>query len=254
MKELEQKNPVTNLEQRPIAQEKVSTTDPDAAWAIKSGPATLGYYDNYLVDTTSRVILSVEPTPARFRQEMLAARRMLERVSHFGIRPLNLAADKLTEAQSFWRGYWSGTFNPTFPSSIATTKHEGASLEMPSSMSPRKMPTTARKENRCIIEGSGALVRAISIAQQKRNVTPAHRKSYVPEVPIGDCLFIGRSRRGKQFAHWLVHLTISARNERATRSKLCSPSSNNKLSCAEFDCDDCGTSLSNSTWQPRHKI
>ena len=158
------------------------------------------------------------------------------------------------EAESFWRGYWSGTFNPTFPSSIVSTKHEGASLEMPSGLSPRKMPTTARKENPCTIEGSGALVRAISIAQRKRNVTPAHRRSYVPEVPIGDCLFIGRSRRGKQFARWLVHLTISARNERATRSKLCSPSSNNRLSCAEFDCDDCGTSLSNSTWQPRPKI
>ncbi|HEY4818324.1 MAG TPA: transposase [Candidatus Acidoferrum sp.] len=73
LKELEQENPVTDVEQRPIAQEKVSTTDPDAAWAVKSGPATLGYYDNYLVDTTSRVILSVEPTPARFRQEMLAS-------------------------------------------------------------------------------------------------------------------------------------------------------------------------------------
>jgi len=32
LKELEQENPVTNLEQRPIAQEKVSTTDPDG-WA-----------------------------------------------------------------------------------------------------------------------------------------------------------------------------------------------------------------------------
>jgi transposase len=68
LKELEKQNPVADPEERPIAQEKVSTTDPDAAWAVKNGPATLGYYDNYLVDTTSRVILSVEPTPARFRQ------------------------------------------------------------------------------------------------------------------------------------------------------------------------------------------
>ena len=54
--------------EHPIAQEMVSTTDPDAAWAVKSGPATLGYYDNYLIDTTSRVILSVDASPARFRQ------------------------------------------------------------------------------------------------------------------------------------------------------------------------------------------
>jgi hypothetical protein len=92
---------VADPEERPIAQEKVSTTDPDAAWVVKSGPATLGYYDNYLVDTTSRVILSVEPTPARFRQETLAARRMLERVSHFGVRPLNLAADGLWKWRVF---------------------------------------------------------------------------------------------------------------------------------------------------------
>jgi hypothetical protein len=32
----------------------VSMTDPDAAWAVKNGPATLGYYDNYLVDPTSQ--------------------------------------------------------------------------------------------------------------------------------------------------------------------------------------------------------
>jgi transposase len=92
--ELEQQNPVADQEARAMPQEMVSATDPDAAWAVKSGPATLGYYDNYLVDTASRVILAVEATPARFRQEALAARRMLEHVARFGIRPENLAADK----------------------------------------------------------------------------------------------------------------------------------------------------------------
>jgi len=92
--ELEQQNPVADQEERAMPQQTVSTTDPDAAWAVKGGSATLGYYDNYLVDTASRVILSVEATPARFRQEVLAARRMLEHVARFGIRPRNLAADK----------------------------------------------------------------------------------------------------------------------------------------------------------------
>ena len=92
--ELEQQNPVADPDEHPIAQQMVSTTDPDAAWAVKRGPATLGYYNNYLVDTTSRVILSVDATPARFRQEVLAAQRMIEHVSRFGIRPQNLAADK----------------------------------------------------------------------------------------------------------------------------------------------------------------
>jgi len=115
LKELEQENPVTDVEQRSIAQEKVSTTDPDAVWAVKSGPATLGYYDNYLVDTTSRVILSVEPTPARFRQEMLAARRMLERVSHFGIRPQNLAADKAYGSGEFLAWLLERDIQPHIP-------------------------------------------------------------------------------------------------------------------------------------------
>jgi hypothetical protein len=44
----------------------ISTTDPDAVWARKSGPATPAYFDNYLVDTPSRVILGVEATPALF--------------------------------------------------------------------------------------------------------------------------------------------------------------------------------------------
>src|SRR4029077_11465388 len=113
--ELEKQNPLADPEERPIVQEKVSTTDPDAAWAVKSGPATLGYYDNYLVDTTSRVIVSVEPTPARFRQEMLAARRMLERVSHFGIRPLNLAADKAYGSGEFLAWLLERDIQPHIP-------------------------------------------------------------------------------------------------------------------------------------------
>ena len=37
LNELEEQNPVEDPEERPVAQEKVSTTDPDAAWAVKSG-------------------------------------------------------------------------------------------------------------------------------------------------------------------------------------------------------------------------
>jgi len=115
LNELEKQNPVADPEERLIAQEKVSTTDPDAAWAVKNGPAMLGYYDNYLVDTTSRVILSVEPTPARFRQETLAARRLLERVSHFGVRPLNLAADQAYGSGEFLAWLLERDIQPHIP-------------------------------------------------------------------------------------------------------------------------------------------
>jgi hypothetical protein len=97
--ELEQQNPVaesTESEEPPRGPSgSVSTTDPDAAWtAAKGGPALLAYYDNYLIDTHSRVILAVEATPARFRQETVAARRMLERVDKLGLHPESLGADK----------------------------------------------------------------------------------------------------------------------------------------------------------------
>ena len=115
LKELERENPVTDWVQRPIAQEMVSMTDPDAAWAVKSGPATLGYYDNYLVDTTSRVILSVDATPARFRQEVLAAQRMIEHVSQFGIRPQNLAADKAYGSGEFLAWLLERDIQPHIP-------------------------------------------------------------------------------------------------------------------------------------------
>jgi transposase len=86
--ELEQMNPVSHAE-------KVSTTDPDAILTTKgSGTARMAYYDNYLIDTASRVIVGVEATPALSRQEMVAARKMLERVEKLGVRPESLGADK----------------------------------------------------------------------------------------------------------------------------------------------------------------
>jgi transposase len=113
--ELERQNPVAGPEGSSKLQEKVSTTDPDATWAVKSGPATLGYYDNYLVDTTSRVILSVHATPALFSQETLAARRMLEHVGQFGIHPQNLAADKAYGSGEFLAWLLERNIQPHIP-------------------------------------------------------------------------------------------------------------------------------------------
>ena len=113
--ELERQNPVADSEGSSQLQEKVSTTDPDATWAVKSGPAMLGYYDNYLVDTTSRVILSVHATPARFSQEPLAARRMLEHVGQFGIHPQSLAADKAYGSGEFLAWLLERNIQPHIP-------------------------------------------------------------------------------------------------------------------------------------------
>jgi len=69
--ELEQRNPV----EEPVhQQDQVSTTDPDSTYATKGGtPARLGYYNNYLVDNQSCVIVGVQATAARMSQETVAA-------------------------------------------------------------------------------------------------------------------------------------------------------------------------------------
>src|SRR5258708_12156730 len=90
--ELEQQNPA---EAPALQQRQVSTTDPDATYATKGGtPARLGYYDNYLVDNHSCVIVGVQATAARMSQETVAAQDMLARFTQWqGREPESVAAD-----------------------------------------------------------------------------------------------------------------------------------------------------------------
>ena len=100
LEEVVQENPVGDPGDREptptsAAARYVSATDPEACWAGKGGPAVPSYYDHYLIDNAHGIILGVEATPARFRQEMLAARRMLEQAKgRWGICPESLGADK----------------------------------------------------------------------------------------------------------------------------------------------------------------
>jgi hypothetical protein len=74
---------------------KISTTDPDAALSSKRGASEFAYYDNYLIDNQSCIIAGVVATPARLSQEIVAARRMFDRLKErFGLQPISLAADK----------------------------------------------------------------------------------------------------------------------------------------------------------------
>jgi len=90
--ELEAQNPV----EEPVhEQAQVSTTDPDSTYATKGGtPARLGYYDNYLVDNHSCVIVGVQATAARMSQETVAAQDMITRFAQWqGQEPRSVAAD-----------------------------------------------------------------------------------------------------------------------------------------------------------------
>jgi transposase len=90
--ELEQQNPSAELVHQ---QDQVSTTDPDSTYATKGGtPARMGYYDNYLVDNQSCVIVGVQATAARMSQETVAAQDMLTRFAQWqGREPESVVAD-----------------------------------------------------------------------------------------------------------------------------------------------------------------
>jgi transposase len=92
LEDVENENPV---QPEPHEQEKVSTTDPDAAYFSKGDRApTLGYFDNYLMDNASCVIVGVEATDARPSGEISSARKMIaDCVTKFGLTPQTLAAD-----------------------------------------------------------------------------------------------------------------------------------------------------------------
>jgi len=76
---------------------------------------------------------------------------------------------------------------------------------------------------RVAIAVNRAGVRVLSIVRQKRNVRDVRKRSYVPQVAIASCLFIGRSQRDKRPARWQARQLTSTRNELVTRSKRCSP-------------------------------
>jgi transposase len=93
LRELEQENGSGEPATHP--QDRVSTTDPDATYASKGCMvASLGYFDNYLVDNHSCVIVDVEATAARLSQESVAARDMITRFTERrGSPPQTVAAD-----------------------------------------------------------------------------------------------------------------------------------------------------------------
>jgi hypothetical protein len=100
----------------------VSRTDPDATWAVKGGPAKMAYYDNYLMDTASRVILEVKASAALFHQETVAARRMIERVEKLGLRPKSLGADKAHGSGEFLAWLLARGVKPHIP--IIDRRHQ----------------------------------------------------------------------------------------------------------------------------------
>ena len=98
--DLAEENPAEGFS---VRQDRVSTTDPDAAYFTKGDRAArLGYLDNYLIDNHSCVVLDVQATAASLSRESIAARAMLARsAARRGACPQSIAADA---------GYGTGEF------------------------------------------------------------------------------------------------------------------------------------------------
>jgi len=102
---------------------KLSTTDPDATWSAKHGLAVLAYYDHYLIDNESCIVIGVEATPARFSAETAAAKQMITAAkTRFGLQPESLGADKGYGSAEFVNWLWEQGVAPTSRSSIAGAK------------------------------------------------------------------------------------------------------------------------------------
>ena len=73
----------------------ISLSDPASAWTAKANTRVMfGYGLNYLIDTEHAIIVDVEATPARTKEEVAATRSMIERTGErFGLKPERLAAD-----------------------------------------------------------------------------------------------------------------------------------------------------------------
>ena len=96
--------------------ERLSTTDPDATWSGKYGPAVWAYYDNYLIDNESCIVVGVEATPARFSQEPAAAKQMIAAAkARFGLQPESLGADKGYGSAEFIDWLWKEGITPHIP-------------------------------------------------------------------------------------------------------------------------------------------
>jgi hypothetical protein len=95
--------------------EKLSTTDPDATWSGKNGPAVWAYYDHYLIDNESCIVIGVEATPARFSQETAAAKQIITAAkARFGLQPESLGADKGYGSAEFIDWLWNQASPLTF--------------------------------------------------------------------------------------------------------------------------------------------
>jgi len=201
----------------------------------------MAYYDNYLIDTTSRVILGVEATAARFSQETAAAQKMVEQVQKLGLKPESLGADKAYGSGEFLAWLLDRGVQPHIPVIDRRHQTKGASLATSFVTNLQRTPTTVLRERCSRSAAAGATVKATSIVPRQRSVQTARKRNVARLDPIVDYLCTSKNPSGKPSAPWPERQLTSVRGGLATKSKLCLLNSSSE--CAYIECDyaACGT-------------
>ena len=227
--EVAQENPVSEPEENPpahnsVAARYISTTDPDACWAGKRGAPVPSYYDHYLIDNASCIILRVEATRARFRQETLAARRMLAQVKErFGVCPESLGADKAYGSGEFLAWLLERDIQPHIP--VIDRRHQTRRRFTRDQFQydpvenvfrcPQGQTLRYRGMDR---QGQGHIYRT---AEWQCCGCPV-KKPALPG-PFAGSSCTGMNRPGGWRGSWRKPQRMLARNANGARSRLCSP-------------------------------
>ena len=224
-------------------QEQVSTTDPDSTYATKGGtPARLGYYDNYLVDNQSCVIVGVQATAARMSQETVAAQDMITRFAEWqGREPESVAADTTYGNGEFlqWlmdRGHHSVHAYPRQCSSARTAHSTVPSVSLTNlktTLPLSRRPATQLRRPQCS-EPNPRLHRDAQTMWRVRAKSAMHQRLSA-EVFSHPCSRVSPATCAGVNQYTRV---CSMRSEREKRWKPCSPNSRIKSDCVVCVCGD----------------
>jgi len=222
--DLARENPVSDNEEKAASQSvvprNVSTTDPEACWASKYGGRSVpSYFDHYLIDNASCIILGVEGTQARFRQEMLAAQRMLVQVKErFGVCPESVGADKAYGSGEFLAWLLERNIQPYIP--VIDRRHQ----TQQHFTRDQFQYDPAENAFRC---PQGQTLRYSSVYRRKQGYIYQTTESQCRGCPVKNRCTSGTIRR--IFVHWHEPARQRARELAQTSAYACSRRERNKV-------------------------
>ncbi len=200
--ELEEQNPV----EEPVhEQDQVSTTDPDSTYATKGGtPARLGYYDNYLVDNQSCVIVGVQATAARMSQDCGRTRHAHPFHATVHGAPESLAADTTYGVTgSSCNGWRIEASLLTCEPAIVSTERTARSMARSGSLISRKATAIAAPQVSNSTTAVGVIATAPMYTSEPANgVGRARKERNARARPSAVLPFTCMNRFGNGHANW----------------------------------------------------